>query len=145
MKTKRERIKKHIHYKLAKRIKIYFAISVIMIGIVAYELIITKFNPFLALGLRWIGLIVWYYLSRMFKIYWHIEDQIITSRVDRIGWIILWIYMAFSFLRHYLIGLFVQAPLVFVVTFSLVAGIMIGRFLGMRDTIRKILRKQEIL
>ena len=145
MKTKREHIKKHIHYKLANRIKIYFAISIIMIGVVVYEVITTWFNPFLALGLRGIGLIAWYYLSRMFKIYWHIEDKIITSRVDRIWWIILWVYMAFSFLRHYLIGLFVQAPLVFVVTFSLVAGIMIGRFFWMRDTIIKILKKQEIL
>jgi hypothetical protein len=53
--------------------------------------------------------------------------------------------MVFSILRHYLIGLFIETPLVFVVTFSIVAGIMIGRFLGMRDTIMKILKKQKIV
>ena len=145
MLNKKARIKKHIHKKLSNKMKLYFVFSVIMVGIVVYEVIKTGFNPFLALGIRWIGLIGWYYLSRMFKIYRHIKDQIITSRVDRIGWIILWIYMVFSFLRRYLIGLLVPASMVFTITFSLVAGIMIGRFFGMRGTIMKILRKQEIV
>ena len=145
MPNKKARMKRHINKKLSNRMKLYFAFSIIMIAIVIYEIFKTGFNPFLALGIRFIWMIGWYYLSRMFQIYRHIEDQIVTSRVDRIGWVILWVYMVFSLLRRYLIGLFVPASMVFVITFSLVAGIMIGRFFGMRGTIRKILKKQEIV
>lgn len=145
MEEKRDHIKKYVHQKLSKKMKIYFLFSLIMIGIVIYEVIVTKFNPFLALGIRAIGLIGWFFISRMFQIYWHKDEQVVTSRIDRIGWIILWIYLVFSFWRHFLIGLIVPSPLVFVVTFSLVAGIMIGRFIGMWDTIMKILKKQKIV
>jgi len=145
MTDKKARIKKHIHKKLSKKMKIYFVFSLIMIGIVVYEIITTGLNPLLALGIRWIGLIAWFFMSRMFQIYRHIEEQVVTSRVDKIGWIILWIYIIFSFSRRYLVGLFFEHSLVFVITFSLVAGIMIGRFLWMRDTIIKILKKQEII
>lgn len=57
METKREHIKKYIHKKLSNKIRLYFAFSIIMIGIVVYEVIITGFNPFLALGLRGLGII----------------------------------------------------------------------------------------
>lgn len=145
MKTKRAHIKKYIHPKLAKRIKIYFFISALMLGIVIYEILTTQVNPFIAIGIFLGGIIVWFFMARMFQIFWDKKEQLITSRIDTIGWIILWVYMVFSFSRHYLISLFVKAPLVFVITFSLVGWIMIGRFFGMRETVIKILKKQWIL
>ena len=144
MKSKNAHIKKHVHHKLAKRMKIYFFISAIMVGIVVYEVIITWLNPLLALGLAVLGGIIGFFVSRMFHIFWDEKEQVITSRIDQIGGIILWIYLIFSFARHYLIGLFVATPLVFVVTFALVGWIMVGRFLGMRSKILKVFKGQKI-
>lgn len=145
MPTKRAHIKRHVHHKLARRIKLYLFISLAMIGIVVYEVITTGLNPFIALGLGIGGIVIGFFLSRMFQIFWDKKEQIITSRIDKIGWILLWLYMVFSLSRHFLISYFVQASFVSAITFSIVAGVMIGRFLGIRKTVMRILRKQEII
>jgi hypothetical protein len=49
MPNKKARIKRHVHKRLSNKMKLYFAFSIIMIGIVVYEVITTGVNPFLAL------------------------------------------------------------------------------------------------
>lgn len=145
MLRQKDYIKKHIDLILIRRMKIYFFIAIFMIAIMIYEIIATWFNPLIALSIFLLGILVWFFISRMFKIFWNKKEQVISSRIDVIWWIILCIYIYFSFSRYYLIGLFVQSPLVFVVTFSSIAWVMLGRFLAMRRSIIQILRKQEII
>ena len=145
MPTVKARIKRHIHYKLARRIKLYFFISIVMVGVVVYEVIATGLSPFIALWLGILGIFIGSLFARMFKVYRDRKEMMITSRMDQIGGILLWVYLMFSVARHFIISHYVQASFVFAITFAIVAGVMIGRFLGMRKSILKILKKQEII
>lgn len=145
MHDKKVSTKKHIHPKLSKKVKIYFVNSIIMIGIATYETIMTKTNPLLAIGIGCIWILIWLFIARSYQIFWHTKEKIITSRIDSIWRIILWIYTAFSLSKRIIIGFFVPNSSVIAITFALVSGIMIWRFLGTRDTIINILKKQKIL
>ena len=81
----------------------------------------------------------------MFKIFRHPDEQLVTSRIDRLGWVILSCYILFAFARHYLLDEFIKNSFVIVVTFAIIAGIMIGRFLGMRRSIYKTLKQQDLI
>lgn len=64
--------------------KIYFFISVIMIGIVVYELVITDINPLIVVGIFLASIGFGFLMSRMFHISWNEDEQVVTSRIDKI-------------------------------------------------------------
>jgi F0F1-type ATP synthase assembly protein I len=145
MQRHKKKFQQHVHHKLSQRMKIYFFISLIMIGVVIYEIVITWYNPLFALWFELLGIIIGIGVARMFHISWNEEEQVVVSRIDQFGGIILWFYLVFSLARHYLISMFISNSFVFVVTFALVSGIMIGRFIGMRNNIFKILKDNDII
>lgn len=138
-------IKQHVDKKLSQRMKIFFFISLALIAVVIYEVIITWYNPLFAVWFELLGIVIGILVSRMFHISWDEDEQQVISRMDKLGGIILWSYILFSLSRHYLLSIFIPTGFVFVVTFTLVSGIMIGRFLGMRYNILKILKDNNIL
>ncbi len=144
MMKKRDHFKKYVDKKLWQRMKIYFFISLAMIAVAIYEVIISAINPLFAVIIFVGSIIVGYFLARMFHISWNPEEQVVTSRIDLFWGIILGVYILFSIGRSYLIKSLVDHSLVTVVTFAMISGIMIGRFLGMRWKIKSIFKKQNI-
>lgn len=145
MSSKKALFKKHVDTKLSKRMKIYFLISLIMLGIVVYEVISTWYNHWYALCLFLVSIILWFFVSRMFHIFWNPDDQVVTSRIDRFGGVVLWIYVIFSFSRQYFLNTFVEHAYIMVITFAIVSGMMIWRFLGMKSRVLSTLKKQDII
>lgn len=141
-------LRKHIHHidkKLRFRLRLYSIISLVMLGIVLYEILI-KILPleFAVVGI-FIGLFLGIISARMYHLSWSKDAQKIVSRLDVIGIIILVIYIAFVIVRSRLIAYFVAAPMVGAVGFSITAGIMIGRVIGTRNAIIEILEEREII
>lgn len=141
-------LRKHSHHidkKLKFRLRLYALISLIMLGIVIYEIFI-KILPteFAAVGI-FIGLFIGVITARMRHLSWDKDAKKIVSRLDVVGIIILVFYMGFVFLRSRLIGIFVQGPVVGAVGFSITAGVMFGRIVGTRNAIMEILREREII
>ena len=81
----------------------------------------------------------------MYHLSWSHDAKKIVSRLDIIGAIILVFYIAFVVIRSRLIGIFVAAPMVGAVGFSITAGIMLGRVIGTRNAIIEILKEREII
>jgi hypothetical protein len=80
----------------------------------------------------------------MQKLSWdHITGKII-SRMDTLGIFLLIIYIPFEIFREKIVGLFVHGPIVFVVSFALLSGIMYGRVLGIRGKIRSLFKEQNL-
>jgi uncharacterized protein (DUF697 family) len=141
-------LRKHVHHidkKLKFRVRLYSLISLVMLGIVLYEIFIKIIPlPFAAIGI-FIGLFLGIISARMYHLSWDKDAKKIVSRLDVIGIIILVFYMAFVIVRSKLIGYFVAAPMVGAVGFSITAGIMIGRVIGTRNAIMEILKEREII
>lgn len=141
-------LQKHAHHidkKLKFRLRLYSLISLVMLGIVLYEIFI-KILPleFAVVGI-FIGLFLGVISARMYHLSWNHDAKKIVSRLDVVGVIILVVYIAFVIVRSKLIGIFVAAPVVGAVSFSITAGIMIGRVVGTRNAIIEILREREII
>jgi hypothetical protein len=148
MSKKQSSLRKHVRHidkKLRFKVRLYSLISLVMLGIVLYEIFI-KILPlyFAAFGI-FIGLFLGIISARMYHLSWNHDAKKIVSRLDVIGIIILVFYMGFVIIRSRLIGYFVAAPMVGAVGFSTTAGIMIGRVIGTRNAIIEILKEREII
>ena len=81
----------------------------------------------------------------MFHISWDEDNEIVTSRMDKIGGIVLVGYMIFSFARHYLLTEYISKTFILPITFAIVSGVMIGRYIGMRNKVHRVLKGQDII
>jgi hypothetical protein len=80
----------------------------------------------------------------MFIIHWHEEKAKVVSRFDMIGIFVMVLYVAFSASRTWLFGHWIHGSVLTAFTYSILAGVMIGRIVGMRLKIKNILSEQSI-
>jgi hypothetical protein len=128
--------------KLRNRLGLYLFISVVIFGVVVYQ--ITQNN--IGISLPLLGLIVGVFIgilfSRTYKIYWDHDGQQVVSRMDSYGIALLVLYILFEIFRERIVGIFVPGPALFGVSFAVLAGVMYGRVLGMRGKIGRIIKEQ---
>ncbi len=134
--------KKHIDRKLIFRIRIFYVMGIILTGLMMYDVLEGIIGIELSLGGFLVGLFLGFIATRMFIIHWHEERAKIVSRFDTIGIIIMLLYVAFSVSRTWLFGHWIHGSILTAFTYSILAGIMIGRIVGMRIKIKNILSKQ---
>ena len=145
MKIKKPSFTQHLDKKLSRRLKMYLILSFVMFGIFIYEVIITHYTLWYGL-LFFVGSsILGFFVARMFHISWDEDNEIVTSRMDKIWGIILVGYMIFSFSRHYLLTEYVPKTFILPITFAIVSGVMIGRYIGMRNKVHRVLKGQDII
>lgn len=136
---------RHIDKKLQFRLKIYFTISVVMLGIVLYEFFSEKVDlPFVLIGLG-LGVFIGVVVARVFLVSWHKNARKVISQLDVVGGVILVLYIALSIFRGTIVSHFVQGSQVTGASLALVAGIMIGRVFGTGQQIVNILKEQKLL
>ncbi len=130
-----------VQTKLKIRLIIYFLLAVAIIGIVIFHIIsdnVSFVYPLIALV---VGTGLGTFVSRIFKITWdHGAGQVI-SEFDIIGVLILIGYVFFELYREEIVEYFIHGPQVIATSFALLAGIMIGRILGIRTKIVNLLNE----
>jgi len=136
--------KKHIDRKLIFRIRIFYAIGIILTGLMLYEVLEGIIGIELSLSGFLLGLFLGFLATRMFIIHWHDERAKVVSRFDTIGIIIMLLYVAFSASRTWLFGHWIHGSVLTAFTYSILAGIMIGRIVGMCLKIKNILSEKSI-
>ena len=136
--------KKHIDRKLIFRIRIFYLIGIILTGLMLYEVLEGIIGIELSLGGFLLGLFLGFLATRMFIIHWHDEGAKVVSRFDTIGIIIMLLYVAFSASRTWLFGHWIHGSVLTAFTYSILAGIMIGRIVGMCLKIKNILSEKSI-
>jgi hypothetical protein len=136
--------KKHIDRKLIFRIRIFYVIGILLTGLMLYDVLENIIGIELSLGGFLMGLFLGFIATRMFIIHWHEERAKVVSRLDTIGIVIMLLYVAFSASRTWLFGHWIHGSVLTAFTYSILAGIMIGRIVGMRLKIKNILSEQFI-
>jgi hypothetical protein len=141
-------LKKHTHHldkSLQRRLYLYFGISLVLLGILIYNVLMGSLRfDYGILGLlagAGIGIVT----SRMFHTSWNKNTKKVISRLDTFGIGILLLYVVFEILREPIVGYFTHDSQVGTVGFAVLAGIMFGRVIGTRGKIIEILEEQKII
>ena len=140
----RKHIRHHVDKKLQTRLRLYFLISVVLVCIAIYEVVTGVVGIAIALLSLIAGVGLGILTARMYHLSWDHDAKKIISRLDLFGIIILALYILFAIFRTKIIGHFIHGPAVGGASLSIVAGIMVGRVIGTRGKIAKILREQKV-
>lgn len=143
----RSSLNKHYHHldkRLQFRLRLYFLISLILLGVLIFNIArgALRFDYGL-LGLA-AGIVVGIVTSRMFHISWNKDTKKIVSRLDAFGIGVLILYIVFEVFREKIVGYFTHDFEVATVGFAVLAGSMFGRILGTRGKIIEILKEQRV-
>lgn len=134
----------HIDKRLRFRLRLYFAISLILLGIFIYNLFRGSLRVDYGIIALFAGIGIGIIASRMFHTSWNKDAKKVVSRLDMFGIGILILYIVFEILRERIVGYFTHNTQVGPVGFAVLAGIMFGRVIGTRGKIIEILKEQEI-
>lgn len=136
-----------LHGRLVFQIRMLSAVSLILLGIVAYQVIARGLSLSISLALAALGFALGLLVfSRMNKVVWNEEEEVIkTGRMELLGFGILALYIAFEVgLRTFLNSEFAGT---FAAVAYLLAGIgssLLGRSIGTLIAIRKLDARENI-
>jgi hypothetical protein len=80
-------------------------------------------------------------ITRIYKISWDHNAEKVIHHLDLYGIVILVLYGLFEFFRTTIVGYFIQGPSVALTSLALLAGLMIGRVLGIRGKISAVIKE----
>lgn len=126
------------------RLRIYILISVILVVIVVYEIAFGLVPFVLALAGILLGVLLGIVTARMFRLSWDHDSNLIVARLDMFGGVIIALYILFAIFRSNIIGYFTHGSFVGGISIAVATGVMVGRVVGTRGRIMKILKEQNI-
>ena len=141
---KNKNFKQHVHPSLKKRIKIFMVIGAVMLAIMIANIVQGNLSIELAAISIVLGGVVGFITSRIFSLSWSHDGQHVVGRIDRLGWIVLALYIGFEIVRSIFFQQWVPASAT-AVTFAFVASALITRVLGLRGRIVDVLKKENIV
>ncbi len=92
-----------------------------------------------------IGIGLGFLAGRMIKVKWHEKRNKVISEMDRIGMIILIIYIIFEYNRNAIFGRWLEGATLTAFGFSILTGMMLGRFLNTKMDIEDVLKEKRYL
>jgi hypothetical protein len=119
-------------------------VVLVLSAVIVVEVLAGRFGLALALIGVVIGLVVGIIVSRRYRLSWDEETNNVIGRIDWIGAAILVCYLVFIFTKSYFLGFYVQGAQLFALLLGITAGSMLGRILGTRRGINKLLKTLEI-
>jgi hypothetical protein len=118
---------------------------ILLYGVIVYEISSSYISFAKAIAAFFTGVLIGVIFARRKKIFWEEETSLVIARMDRIGIVLLVVYIAYVVFRHLWLPRWFTGHELSALSFSLTAGTMTGRVLTMRTQIRQVLKHKKIL
>ncbi|MBA3673896.1 MAG: hypothetical protein H0W75_02910 [Chitinophagaceae bacterium] len=144
--SKRKEVAQFVHRKLLFRLRRLAIIFLIITGVLIYEISYDYIGGYLAWFGFLLGILIGLLVSRrMHNISWNAETNKAVTKMDRIGIIILVLYLLFAISRHWILSYWLQGYALTAFSLSVAAGGMLGRLWTTRQKVRQILKQEGFL
>ncbi len=140
--SSRKEVAAYVHGKLLFRLRRLAIFFIIVTAILVYEIS----NNYIAIYLSFAGFITGFTIGyivgkRMHKISWDEEASKVIGKMDRVGIIILIIYLLFALTRRWIFSYWLEGHTLSAFVLSISCGAIISRLWFVRRKIRDELRK----
>lgn len=144
--SSRKEVKKFVHRKLLFRLRRLILFFLIIIGIMVYELVTYDVAAFVPAAGFFTGIIIGLLINpKMHKISWDAEASKAVTKMDRLGIIILVLYLLFAIFRTWIFSYWLHGYTLTVFSLSVAAGGILGRLYSTRQKIRQVLKEEGFL
>jgi hypothetical protein len=142
---KDKHVRVFVEKKLLVRLRIFFFIIFVLIDAIILEISLGNIQPLICIGAVLAGMLSGVIFVRRKKIYWEEETNRVIARMDRLGIILLALYIIFAIFRHWLLSHWFHGIQLTAFGLSFATGGMISRVWIIRRQIRRQLKKQNII
>lgn len=144
--SSRKEVTKFVHRKLLFRLRRLTLFFLVIIGIIVYELVIYDVPAYIPLAGFAMGIVIGLLVNpRMHNISWDAEASKAVTKMDRLGIIILVLYLLFAVCRTWILGFWLHGYILTVFSLSIAAGGILGRLYSTRQKIRQVLKQEGFL
>ncbi len=138
----------HIHPHIGKRLfyqlYIFLFISIALAIYIIKEVIVGDMSSLLAISGVCIGMFVGIIRGRLSGVVWHDEKEKVIAKLDTVGFIVLILFIIIDLNRKWIFGHWIHGVELSFFTVSVFAGLLAGRFLGMKSNVMHVLKEQDI-
>lgn len=124
---------------------VFIAVTIILSTIVTADMLHEQMNPLWVIGSLIVGLAAGIAAGRIFTIKWHEDTQKVILALDKMSILLIVGYVVFRYISDQFLAHILHGQELTVITFTLLDGIMIGRFVGMGKGVIRVLKQQKIL
>ncbi len=143
--ARKEFADKHINPKLRRSLRLYLAISAVVLIFVVVGAVRSHANGLIVSCGLLAGIVIGILFSRIYKISWDKDADHAINKTDLYGAALLILYIVFDLTREHLVTLFIHGNAVGATSLALLAGAFYGRVLGTGRSIIKVFREEKIL
>jgi hypothetical protein len=144
--SSRKEVTKFVHRKLLFRLRRLTLFFLVIMGIIIYELVTYDVPSYIPVIGFVIGMVIGLSINpRMHNISWDAEASKAVTKMDRLGIIILVLYLLFAIFRTWIFSYWLHGYILTVFSLSVAAGGMLGRVYSTRQKIRQILKAEGFL
>ncbi len=137
--------RKYLDKKVLFRLRLLFAIFILMVIIIFYNIFDHRIRFLLAFSGLLIGIGLGFLAGRMIKVKWQEKTNKVITEMDGVGVIILILYIIFEYNRNAIFGHWLEGATLTAFGFSLLAGMLFGRFMSTKMDIEDILKEKKQL
>lgn len=116
-----------------------------MFIVVGVDAITGGITPFWILTGATVGMLVGFGASLIYKIQWREDQHKVASGIDRMTVILILAYIVFRIASEHLVTQFVHGQELFILTFSFLGGLLIGRMAGVFYKVSQVMQSKPVL
>jgi hypothetical protein len=141
--VQRIRTKDYVKKKMIYRLRIFYLVSISMFGFIVYEIAIGTLDILMATTAMVLGILTGWLAAQRYKLVWNEEASQVVTKMDRIGIILLVIYLIFSLSRRWIFSHWLTGEMLTLFTLTFGNGAMMARVVCLRKKIRRIIRREN--
>lgn len=131
----------HIDKRLLLRLGIFLVIALVILGIVVRDVWIGDLVWWLAALGFLVGTLIGYVLGRMLTVRWHETKQKAVMHMDVAGFVAIGLYVALRFGGNFILSEWLTGVALSTLSLAILAGALLGRFLGLRISVVKLVEE----
>ena len=135
------RSRQNVHRKIKVKLWIYFLVFLISLMMSMFHYVKGNISFYFPLGGFIIGFLIGHIVSRMNKVIWDEDSEKIDLKLDKLGIVILLVYLTFVIFKNVLIEDIVHLHHIGSISLAVLSGTMLGHAVALRKKVLKIYRK----
>lgn len=130
-----------MHRKIKIKLWVYFLVFMVSLMMSMFHYVKGQISYYFPLGGFIIGFLIGHIASRMNKVMWDEDSEMIDLKLDKLGIVILLVYLTFVIFKNTLIEDIVHLHHISSISLAVLSGTMLGHAVALRKKVIKIYRK----
>jgi hypothetical protein len=141
--VERIRTKDFVKKKMIYKLRIFYLVSISLFSFIIYEIATGTLHFSVAMMAMVLGIFTGWVAAQRYQLVWNEEAAQVVTKMDRLGIVLLIIYLAFTLSRKWIFSHWLTGETLTLFSLTFGNGAMMARVVCLRKKIRRIIRRES--